>query len=126
MRVGILLSAAAAVAALVAAGPASAEGKAEEGKKVFNQCKACHSVEAGKNGVGPSLKGVIGRKSGTVDGFKYSDQMKNANIVWNDDALAKYLKNPKEFIPGNKMVFVGLKKESQIEDVIAYLKDAAK
>lgn len=126
MRVGILLSAAAAVAALVAAGPASAEGKAEEGKKVFNQCKACHSVEAGKNGVGPSLKGVIGRKSGTVDGFKYSDQMKNANIVWSDEALEKYLKNPKEFIPGNKMVFVGLKKESQIADVIAYLKEAAK
>lgn len=126
MRVGILLSAAAAVAALVAAGPASADGKAEEGKKVFNQCKACHSIEAGKNGVGPSLKGVIGRKSGTAAGFKYSDQMKSANIVWSDETLAKYLSKPKEFIPGNKMVFVGLKKESQIADVIAYLKEAAK
>lgn len=126
MRVGILLSAAAAVAALLAAGPASADGKAEEGKKVFNQCKACHSIEAGKNGVGPSLKGVVGRKSGSVDGFKYSDPMKNANIVWSEENLAKYLQKPKEFIPGNKMVFVGLKKESQVEDVIAYLKEAAK
>lgn len=126
MRVGILLSAAAAVAALLAAGPASADGKAEEGKKVFNQCKACHSIEAGKNGVGPSLKGVVGRKSGSVEGFKYSDPMKSANIVWSEENLAKYLHKPKEFIPGNKMVFVGLKKESQIEDVIAYLKEAAK
>lgn len=104
---------------------AHAEGDAAQGEKVFNKCKACHALEAGKNKIGPTLHGVIGREAGTVEGFKYSDAMKNAGVTWDEESLDQYLADPKGFIPGNKMVFVGLKKEDQRADVIAYLKEAS-
>ncbi len=111
------------VAATVLGGaPAFADGDADAGKKVFNKCKACHALEAGKNRIGPSLHGIIGRESGKAEGFKYSDAMMNAGITWTDENLSQYLEKPKDFIPGNKMAFVGLKKEDDREDVIAYLK----
>lgn len=103
---------------------AFADGDAAKGEKVFAKCKACHSLEAGQNKVGPSLAGVFGRKAGTVEGFKYSDAMVNSGITWDAEQMAKYLENPKEFIAGNKMAFPGLKKEDDREDVIAYLKQA--
>lgn len=115
-----------ALVILFAAGSALAAGDAAKGEKVFNQCKICHSLEKGKNMIGPSLAGVIGRKAGTVPGFKYSDAMAKSGITWNDENLEKYLKNPKGFIPGNKMPFVGLKKEDDVENVIAFLKEKAK
>jgi len=117
-----LCSAVAAAAVLaVLSGAALADGDVEDGKKVFNKCKACHSLEAGQNKIGPSLAGVIGRPAGSVEGFKYSDAMKNSGVVWDAETLDKYLADPKGFIPGNKMAFVGLKKEDDREDVIAYL-----
>ena len=116
---------AALVLGLSAAG-AQAAGDAEAGKKAFAKCKACHQLEAGKNGVGPTLKGVFGRKSGTVDGFKYSDAMKAKAVTWNEETIAAYMADPKGYIPGNKMVFPGIKKESELADIIAYLKDATK
>ena len=76
---------------------------AQRGAQVFNQCKICHSLEAGKNLVGPSLHGVIGRKAGSVPGYAYSPAMKNADVTWNDNTLSKYLTDPKAFIPGDKM-----------------------
>ncbi len=97
-------------------------GDAEAGKKVFNKCRACHSVEAGKNMVGPSLAGVAGRKAGEVQGFNYSEAMKGAGITWTDENLHKYLADPKTFIPKNKMAFAGLKDETERQNVIAYLK----
>lgn len=103
---------------------AFADGDAAKGEKVYAKCKACHSLEAGQNKVGPSLAGVFGRKAGTVEGFKYSDAMVNSGITWDEEQMAKYLENPKEFISGNKMAFPGLKKEDDREDVIAYLKQA--
>ena len=110
------------VGALGLSGAARADGDAAKGEKAFAKCRACHSVKAGENKVGPSLAGVVGRKAGTVEGYKYSDAMKNSGITWNDDTLEKYLKNPKEFIPGNKMVFPGIKKDDEIDDIVAYLK----
>ena len=90
---------------------ARAQGDAAAGEKVFNSvCKACHDV-AGKNKIGPHLDGVVGRPAGSVEGFKYSDAMKSAGITWDDAELSKYLANPKEAIPKNRMAFAGLKKE---------------
>jgi cytochrome c len=96
-------------------------GDAEKGEKTFNQCKACHSVKAGENKVGPSLHGVVGRKAGTAPGFNYSDAMKNANLTWTPETLEKYLADPKATVPGNKMAFAGLKNPDDRKNVIAYL-----
>jgi len=112
----------AAVTAL--AGPAFADGDAAKGEKVFNKCKACHAVEAGKNKVGPSLHNLIGRAPGTAEGFKYSDAMIEfgKSHVWDDETLHTYLEKPKDLVPGTKMAFVGLNKLADRDDVIAYLK----
>jgi cytochrome c len=105
--------------------PASAEGDAGKGEKIFAKCKACHTIEAGKNKVGPSLAGVVGRHAGGAGGFKYSDAMHSAGLTWDEASLDKYLADPKGFVPGNKMAFPGLKNEQDRQDVIAYLKQAA-
>ena len=114
--------------AIVAAGPAFAEGDAAKGQRVFNtQCRTCHKVEKDASSpVGPSLYGLFGRKSGTLAGFQYSDAMKNAAITWDEATLAEYLKDPKAKVPGTKMAFAGLKNPAQLEDLVAYLKDATK
>ncbi len=104
---------------------ASAAGDPAAGKKVFNKCKACHFVDKEKNKVGPYLKGVVGRKAASVEGFKYSEAMKAKaaeGLVWTEENLKAYLAAPKKFVPGNKMAFAGLKKDKDIADVIAYLK----
>ncbi|MBS3648351.1 cytochrome c family protein [Pseudaminobacter sp. 19-2017] len=98
---------------------------AAAGEKIFARCKACHEADVDKNKVGPSLKGVVGRKAGTHEGFKYSTAMQEAGqkgIVWDEANITSYLKDPKAFIPGNKMAFPGLKKDDEIANVIAYLK----
>jgi cytochrome c len=100
---------------------ALAAGDAAQGEKDFNKCKVCHSVE-GKNKIGPYLNGVVGRKAGTAEGYNYSEAMKNAGIVWDEANLDKYLAKPKDFVPHNKMAFVGLPKEEDRQDVVAYLK----
>jgi cytochrome c len=110
------------IALCALATPASAEGDPAKGEKIFARCKACHTVEAGKNKIGPSLAGVVGRHSGSIADFKYSDAMHNANVTWDEANLDKYLADPKSFVPGNKMLFPGLKNEQDRQDVIAYLK----
>ena len=98
---------------------------AAAGEKVFAKCKACHVVESDTNKIGPSLNGVIGRTAGTHEGFKYSKAMTEAGekgIVWSEDTLTQYLHDPKAYIKGNKMAFVGLKKDEDVANVIAYLK----
>lgn len=109
---------------VVATGSAWAGGDIAKGKKVFLRCQACHSV-AGKNGVGPELNGVFGRTAGTVAGFDYSKAMKEAGaagLVWTDATLAEFLKKPRKFMKGTKMSFVGLRKEADAANVIAYLR----
>jgi cytochrome c len=112
--------------ALAVATPVFAQsGDAAKGEKVFQQCKTCHTVDkGGKNGVGPNLFGFLGRKAGSVEGFSYSEAMKTSGIVWDEAMLTDYVKDPKKLIPGNKMAFIGLKRQEQIDDLIAYLKKA--
>jgi cytochrome c len=103
-------------------GIASAQDAAA-GEKVFLKCKACHQIgEGAKNAVGPVLNGVVGRKAGTYPGYSYSDANKNSGITWDEATLKEYLKNPRGKVPGTKMLFPGLTKESDIDNVIAYLK----
>lgn len=108
------------------AGTASADGDAAKGEKVFAKCKACHMVGDGaKNRVGPELNGIVGRVAGSAEGFKYSDAMmaKHAEgMTWTEENIDAYLTKPKDFVPGNKMTFAGLKKEDDRQNVIAYLK----
>jgi cytochrome c len=122
----VALSALALLALSLTVGSAQAAGNPEEGRKAFAKCRACHQLDAGKNAVGPSLAGLFGRKAGTAAGFKYSDAMVKSGVTWNDETIAKYMADPKGFIPGNKMVFPGIKRETEIADLIAYLKDATK
>ena len=96
-------------------------GDAGAGRLVFRKCQACHSLEPGKNILGPSLAGIIGRKAGAEPGYNYSPAMKQANFVWDAKALDAYLSDPQKVVPGNKMPFPGLKTDHDRADVIAYL-----
>jgi cytochrome c len=93
------------------------------GEKIFLQCRACHQVgETAKNAVGPVLNGLFGRKSGTVEGYNYSQANKDSGITWDEAVFAEYIKNPKAKIPGTKMVYAGLKDDKRVADLTAYLK----
>ena len=107
---------------MAGAAPATSAAAAAEAPTAFNQCKACHSVEPGKNGIGPSLAGVYGTKAGDVAGFDFSDAMKNSGLKWDAATLDKYLTNPMAVVPGTKMSFAGLKDADKRQAVIAYLK----
>ena len=114
---------AAAFAVLTAyAGAASAQDAAA-GEHVFIKCKACHQIgEGAHNMVGPSLNGIVGRHSGVYPDYSYSDANKNSGLIWDEATLKDYLKDPRAKIPGTKMAFPGLSHETDIDNVIAYLK----
>ena len=107
--------------------PAAAQpGDAENGKDVFKVCRPCHQVgPSARNGIGPTLNGIVGSKAGTIAGFTYSEANKEAGtkgLVWTEDNLFKYLENPAAFMPGNKMTYAGMKDDTDRRDLIAYLK----
>ena len=104
-------SAAAAPAAAAMAEPAA-----------FAVCKACHSVEQGENGIGPSLAGIWGEKAGAVPGFEFTDAMKNSGLVWNQATLDRYLENPREVVPGTTMAFGGVKDDAKRQAIVDYIK----
>jgi cytochrome c len=111
----------ASVALAAMAGMAKAQDLAA-GEQSFRKCSPCHSVgEGAKNKVGPELNGLDGRKSGTAEGFSYSEANKNSGITWNKEAFEHYIKNPMARIPGTKMAFAGIKNEKEIESLWAYL-----
>ena len=117
------------LAALWATGGSALAQDAAAGEKVFMKCKACHIASADQNKIGPSLMGVIGRTAGSHEAFKYSAAMIDAGksgVVWDEPTLTTYLHDPKAFIKGTKMAFVGLKVDKDIADVIAYLKQFPK
>ena len=92
------------------------------GKKVFKKCAACHSLQEGKNKIGPPLYNLLGRKAGSVEGYKYSKAMKNSDVVWDEESLDKFLTKPRKFIPKTKMSFRGIKKKSLRDDLISFFK----
>ena len=101
---------------------ALAEGDAKKGKKVFKKCRSCHSLEAGKNGIGPSLNGIIGKAAGTAEGYdNYSTALVESGITWSEEELRKFVTSPTEKIPGTKMSFGGLKREKDKDNLLAYL-----
>jgi cytochrome c len=108
---------------LIVSAPAAFAGDPARGENVFKRCLACHMIgEGAQTRVGPVLNGLIGRKAGTYEGFKYTEANKNSGLVWDEPTLAKYLKNPRATIPGTSMTFPGIRKDEEIEDLISYLK----
>jgi len=124
--IGLRLLAVTAVATGAAFGAVKAASAqdADAGKKVFAKCMPCHNADKPQNKVGPTLVGLFGRTAGTVEGYKYSEANKSSGVVWSAETLNEYLVNPKQFMPGTKMVFAGLKDEEDRANLIAYLEQA--
>ena len=117
----LTLSALVVIAASSLASAALAQDAAA-GKTSFNKCLPCHSIGPGaKNKVGPELNGLDGRKSGTAPDYNYSDANKNSGITWNEAQFKEYIKDPKAKIPGTKMTFAGIKNETEINNLWAYV-----
>jgi len=123
MRMRVLLVAAVAV---LAAGAARADGDAARGEKRFEECATCHSTERGVNNVGPSLFGVLGRKAGEIADFRYSPAMRTSGITWTAQTLDKFVADPQQEVPGNRMPFAGMPDAGDRADLIAYLQKATK
>ena len=102
------------------------EGDPEKGKRIFRLCAGCHSLKPGEIRVGPPLAGLLGRKAGSVPNYRYSMGLKRADFVWNEKSLDAWLANPRNLVPGNRMLFMGLRKAKHRADVIAFLKEATR
>jgi cytochrome c len=113
-------------AVLVASNASAAGNDIEHGKTVFARCVACHDLNTGANRLGPSLKGIVGRKSGSVANFAYSPAMKASNLVWNPATLDAFLTSPMKYVAGTRMPFAGLSSAQDRADLIAYLNKAAR
>jgi cytochrome c len=117
----LTLSALLVLATSAAASSALAQDVAA-GKTSFNKCMACHAIGDGaKNKVGPELNGLDGRKSGTAEGYNYSDANKNSGITWNEAQFKEYIKDPKAKVPGTKMAFAGIKNENEINNLWSFV-----
>ena len=115
-----------AAALIVAAGSVNA-ADVKRGQKLFEECAACHTHERGaQNGVGPNLFGVVGRKAGEVDEFRYSPAMKRSGIVWSEKDLDAYIADPQSKVPANRMPFSGMPDARDRADLLAYLLSALK
>ena len=120
MRFPIRCFALVVLLALVAIHPAAA-ADAEAGKAAFKKCALCHTTEAGKKKVGPSLFGVVGRKSASLDSYNYSEAMKKFDQTWDAQTLNSYLADPRAVVPGTHMIYPGIKDKAERDDIIAYL-----
>ena len=119
-------TAAALYAALLLTGHARADGDLARGEARFQECAACHKLDAGSNGLGPSLHGVFDRKAGELSDFRYSPALKRSGIVWSPQTLDTYLADPQALVPGNRMPYAGMKDPQDRVDLIAYLSKMSK
>jgi cytochrome c len=120
------LTIAAAAASLLAAGIAHAQGDAKHGQKLFEECHACHAVERGVNGVGPSLYGVFGRRAAELDDFRYSPALKKSGITWTPKTLDAYIADPQKAVPANRMPYAGMPEARDRADLILYMQQVFK
>ena len=111
------------LAAVLALGPAAghADGDVARGQQKFEDCIACHSLERGQNGVGPSLYGVLGRKAGELAEFRYSPAVKRSGITWTEQTIDTFVTDPQKMIPANRMPYAGMPDANDRADLIAYL-----
>ena len=127
MRNRIQTVVAALIASATACGVANAaQSDPKRGDKLFEECRTCHSVEAGVHGVGPSLKGVFGRKAGTLEDFRYSPQLRRSDITWTPKTLDAFLTDPQQAVPANRMPYSGMPDAKSRADLIEYLMQATK
>jgi cytochrome c len=123
----ILLVAAAMLALTLTGGARAQSGDTARGERMYRACAPCHSLEPNRNMTGPSLAEVWNRTSGSLQSFpRYSPALQSAGIVWNDDTLDAWIKDPQHFIPGNTMTFPGLRSAQERTDLLAFLKDATR
>ncbi|MGY8986338.1 MAG: c-type cytochrome [Sphingomonadales bacterium] len=102
----------------------AADGDAQKGARVWMKCKACHTInEGGRNAIGPNLFGIIGRDAGSTEGYRYSKAITSSGITWTEENLRGLVKNTRKFLKGTKMSFSGIRKDDQIDDLIAYIKE---
>jgi cytochrome c len=111
----------AALSLLLLSGAARADGDATRGEARFQDCAACHKLEAGANNVGPTLHGIFTRKAGEIADFRYSPAIKRSGIVWTPETLDKFITDPQALVPGNRMPYAGMANASDRADLIAYL-----
>jgi cytochrome c len=111
---------------LLLAGSAYADGDAGRGETRFQDCAACHRLEAGINNVGPSLHGIFARKAGEIAEFRYSPAIKRSGIVWTPETLDKFIADPQAMVPANRMPYAGMASADDRADLIAYLLKASK
>lgn len=105
-----------------ASAPAAAVAAADARPAAYAQCAACHAVEPGKHGIGPSLHGVYGAKAGALPGFAYSEKLKTAGLTWDDATLDRWLAGPMKMVPGTKMSYAGMSDPAKRAEIIAYMK----
>ena len=121
----MMLTALGAMATAIPGLALAQSGDAAAGQRVFNQCRACHTADqGGRNGVGPNLFGIVGRRAASIEGFRYSANMRElgtSGLVWTEERLRAYVANPKAVAPRGSMSFPGLRNETQINDLMAYL-----
>lgn len=101
--------------------PEAAGTQFADGREVFRRCVACHVATAPENKVGPHLVGLLGRPAGAVEDFRYSQAMREADLVWTEETLSAYLRDPRGYIPGNRMAFAGIRQQDDLDALIAYL-----
>jgi len=104
------------------AAPAAAVAAADARPAAYAQCAACHAVEPGKHGIGPSLHGVYGTKAGEIPGYAFSEKLKTSGLTWDDATLDQWLAGPMKMVPGTKMSYAGMSDPAKRAEIIAYMK----